>query len=515
MSIHKSYFTKNNTILSDSPVNTAKNPVTELYYGDSGTNAYKCVQTNLSGDTCTDYLGTTMTGYTRELICQKKSRFIFDLNLDDLQEKVDDGRINLVGACNNHPAKHTLRMVNTSFFDDDLFNTRTAKSNKRAVSFDLILFVVPQFWDEGTGYDYSDMIITSTMDDDRSFDIRPSNWNDSTTITPWTVPGIYDYGVNLPIILQTQHFDNGNENIEMDITPYINNVLTAGTITNGLGIAFSRRYENMSGITESYSVGFFSRYTQTFFEPFLETEFNDTIKDSRYHFYEGVTNYLYLHVNVGGIPTNSTTVPVANIYDASGALVGSQITSSQVTEGVYCIPVTIPCDTYTTPCMFTDVWSNVTINGICNGDVTNRFVLRDNNEYITLGPNSAKPKHYGYSISGIKMDEKIVNGDIRKVTVSARKEYSTEEPEAIDLLQYRIYVNQGTTQLDTCPWTDINIAYNQNYFIVDTGDMIPNEYHIDVKSVSNQEVNKIPDVLKFQVVNQANYFGNPPSDYRQ
>ena len=30
MSIHKSYFTKNNTILSDSPVNTAKNPVTEL-----------------------------------------------------------------------------------------------------------------------------------------------------------------------------------------------------------------------------------------------------------------------------------------------------------------------------------------------------------------------------------------------------------------------------------------------------------------------------------------------------
>ena len=39
MSIHKSYFTKNNTILSDSPVNTAKNPVTELYYGDSGTNA--------------------------------------------------------------------------------------------------------------------------------------------------------------------------------------------------------------------------------------------------------------------------------------------------------------------------------------------------------------------------------------------------------------------------------------------------------------------------------------------
>ena len=33
MSIFKSYFSKNNTIISDSYTNTAKNPVSELFYG--------------------------------------------------------------------------------------------------------------------------------------------------------------------------------------------------------------------------------------------------------------------------------------------------------------------------------------------------------------------------------------------------------------------------------------------------------------------------------------------------
>ena len=41
--------------------------------------------------------------------------------------------------------------------------------------------------------------------------------------------------------------------------------------------------------------------------------------------------------------------------------------------------------------------------------------------------------------------------------------------------------------------------------------MIPNEYHIDIKAESNLEENSYPDLVKFQVVNQANYFGNPPS----
>ena len=66
MALHKSYFSKNNTIVKGSDVNTAKNPVTELFYGGGYTSI------NASG-------GTISTS-------SKFSRFIFDLDLQETQE---------------------------------------------------------------------------------------------------------------------------------------------------------------------------------------------------------------------------------------------------------------------------------------------------------------------------------------------------------------------------------------------------------------------------------------------
>ena len=215
-----------------------------------------------------------------------------------------------------------------------------------------------------------------------------------------------------------------------------------------------------------------------------------------------------------GVPTNLDSDPIVQIYNNSGDLLYT-LTAGQVTKGIYCVCFSIPCDTYSTPCMFTDRWSNLVIAGNCQTSVTNRFTLKANEDYFNIGTNVGLPKHYGYSISGIKRDEKIVNGDIRKVIVSARKEYSANVPVALSNLQYRIYVKQGTTEVETHPWEKINNAYNQNYFILDTGDMIPNEYYVDIQAISNLEVNTYPQTIKFQIVNQANYFGNPPADFRQ
>jgi len=509
MSTHKSYFSKNNTILHESTVNTAKNPVTEIFYG-GGFYEKDCVPTGLTGDTCISKTGEVLTGYTRQTVFRNSSRFIFDLDLKDLKAKIADGRINLTGS--GGTTSHKLRMTNTSFFDDRLLNTKTAKAKRRATSFDLILFALSgTSWDEGVGYDYNTENITSDIFDDKSYSTRPSNWFKATTLSSWSTPGIYNYTTQLPIILQSQHFDNGDENIEMDITTQMDRFLVGLDNYEGFGIAFVRQLEELSGLTESYSVGFYTKYTQTFFEPFLETTYSDLINDDRADFYEGVSQCLYLYVNQGGEPTNLSSLPTVQIYDNSGTLVAGPLTASRVTTGVYKVCFTIPCDTYTTPCMFTDRWSNLEIAGVCKNDVTNKFVLKDNTEYFNIGTNVGLPKHYGYSVSGIKMDEKIVAGDMRKVLVSARKEYTTNQPEAIGGLKYRIYVTQGTTQVDTTPWTSINKAYNQNYFLVDTGDMIPNEYYIDIKAESNLEENRYPEVVKFQVVNQANYFGNPPS----
>ena len=131
MSINNSYFSRNNTIVLNSYVNTGRNPVMQLYYGDGG------VQNPV--------------GY---------SRFIFDLDLDLLREKMSTGVIST--SCNNQ-ITHTLKMTNTSSFNDELLNTSMPDGSMRATSFDLILFRIPpfdfdmtqpQYWDEGVGFDW-------------------------------------------------------------------------------------------------------------------------------------------------------------------------------------------------------------------------------------------------------------------------------------------------------------------------------------------------------------------------
>ena len=278
MSINNSYFNKNNTLISNSFVNSGRNPVTELIYGDGSI--------------------SNPAGFTR---------FIFDLDLNLLKEKYQNGMIS--NGCNANTT-HTLRMTNTSYFDKELLNTSTSQGRLRATSFDLILFRIPyvnldvnqpQIWDEGVGYDYYDVV--TEVPNDKNYSDRPSNWIQTTTIGVWQQPGIYNntntgsFNYNQLTIVDTQHFEFGDENIEFNMTNEINSILN-GSLDNttGWGIAFLPQVENITGTTGNYSVGFFTRHTQTFYEPFLETNYNDSIEDDRNSFSLGKINKLYLYI---------------------------------------------------------------------------------------------------------------------------------------------------------------------------------------------------------------------------
>jgi len=240
MSINNSYFSKNNTLTSNSFVNTGRNPVTELFYGSVISSQYP-------------------NGY---------SRFIFDLDFTLLNQKVSDGTINL--NCGELPT-HTLRMMNTSSFNEELLNTTTSQGRMRATSFDLILFRIPyidndpqqpQVWDEGVGYDFADLIYDYSPSD-KNFSDRPSNWFQTTTIGVWEVDGIYNNKNigNVPYsgltIVDTQHFEFGNENVSFDMSDEINNILTGQLINvSGWGIAYKPQVENITGITDNYEVQF-------------------------------------------------------------------------------------------------------------------------------------------------------------------------------------------------------------------------------------------------------------------
>jgi hypothetical protein len=485
MSIHNSYFSKNNTIISNSYVNTGRNPVTELFYGS-----------------------TIVLQYP-----QGFSRFIFNLDLELLQLKVDDGTISI--DCSNS-MKHTLRMTNTSTFDKELLNTITSQGRMRATSFDLILFRIPenQYWDEGVGYDFGDLVYEFS-ENDRNYSTRPSNWYQTTTIDEWTEPGMYnnrnDGVVNYSglTIVDTQHFQFGDENISFDMTNEINSILN-GSLTGvtGWGIAFKPEVEDLADLTETYEVQFFTRHTQTFYEPFLETIYNDLVEDDRNDFILGKQNKLYLYIFDDGNPINLDSNPLVTLSDQTGSpIIGlTGLTTCRRTKGIY--EVTIPpLASYKTPCTFNDKWTGLLLNGFPLPDVTNTFILYPLKKSIQIGPKSYDPKLYGFDFYGIKQDEKIYNSDIRKVGVIVKQAYTTNKQLPNVDCFYRVYVREGQTEVQVQDWTPVNRTPNEYYFIFDTRDKIPNEYYIDMKVESSGEINTYKRTLKFQIVN-LKYFEN-------
>jgi len=486
MSINNSFFSRNNTLISNSFTNTGRNPVTELFYGSSSTTQYP-------------------SGY---------SRFIFDLDLTLLFQKIQDGTIT-TGCTDN--MVHTLRMTNTSTFDAELLNTTTSQGRQRATSFDLILFRIPyinndqstpQIWDEGVGYDFADLVYEYS-EVDKNFSDRPSNWYQTTTIGVWTEPGVYNNnntGVvpySALTIVDTQHFELGNENVSFNMTNEINSIID-GSLTNvsGWGIAYKPQVENLSGLSDTYEVQFFTRHTQTFYEPYLETTYDDLISDDRNLFTLGKTNKLYLYLYQDGNPINLDSNPNVTILDASGSEIPglTGLTTCRRTKGVYEVVIP-PMIGYKTPCMFTDKWYNLTYNGFGLPIQFNEFVLQPLKNSIQIGTVSTDPKIYGFDFYGIKQDEKIYNTDIRKVGVIIKQAYTTNKVLQNVDATYRVYVREGQTEVEVQGWTKINRTPNEYYFIFDTRDKIPNEYYIDIQVISSGEVNTYKRQIKFQIVN--------------
>ena len=69
------------------------------------------------------------------------------------------------------------------------------------------------------------------------------------------------------------------------------------------------------------SVSFFTKYTQTFFEPYVETFVNDRIDDNRQNFAAGVFNNLYLYVTKGTNFYDLDTMPRVDILDSTGSVI--------------------------------------------------------------------------------------------------------------------------------------------------------------------------------------------------
>lgn len=455
MSYFRSYFEKNNTILKNSSVNTAKNPNTELFYGD---------------------------GF---------SKFIFKVNFSELTERVNNGEYVVDGN-----TKHTLYLKNTIFGDEALAGDDRGNGKQRASSFDLILFKVPEYWDEGLGFDYDRSYELSTGE--ALYDIRPSNWFNRTTLNTWTIDGIYSTGTT---IIDTLHFDLGNENFVVDITDYVNGIIVSGNTDYGLGIAFDIVYQDISlGVEQS--VSFFSKYTQTFFEPYVESYFHDTIEDNRTNFIEKMDQNLYLYITKGSNPYDLDTLPTVDILDSTKTPISglTSLTTTKIKKGVYKVTFGIDgviCDGKK---FFYDKWKGLILDGISIDDITQKFVPKPYTAQYTIGENQTELERYSIQFFGVKLNEKIKRGEKRKIVVTFR---SINNPKTVllDEVYYRIFIKEGRTQVEVFGWTKLDKT-NENSFILDTSYMIPREYIVEIKGKTHSEEIFYKNEINFEIVSE-------------
>lgn len=452
MSYYRSYFEKNNTVIKQSQVNTAKNPNTEIYYGSG------------------------------------LSKFIFKIDLTDLKNHIDNGDYLITTT-----TTHTLHMTNTIFGDESLLNDETGSGNVRATSFDLIVFKLTEYWDEGHGFDYDRTYDLTTGE--AIYDIRPSNWYNRTTLNTWT-----NEGFSGSTVIGTMHFDLGNEDLTINITNYINDILL-GDVDYGLGISFSPVYESIE-LNTNQSVAFFTKYTQTFFEPYVETFFDNQIDDNREDFVEKMSQNLYLYVTKGTNFYDLDSFGTVDILDSQkNAVPGlSGLVPIKIKKGVYKITLAMDgllCDGKR---FFYDKWNGLFLDGVNISDVTQRFVPKPYTSFYTVGQNPTELERYAIQFFGIKFNEKIVRGNVRKIVVTLR---SINNPSTVlfDEVYYRIFIKEGRTQVDIFDWTLLDKT-NENSFMFDTTYMIPREYHLQIKAKTHSEEIFYKETLNFEIVSE-------------
>lgn len=478
MRIH-TFIDKCNTILKDSDLNFGLNPVAELNMGP------------------------------------KVSRACVHFNTEHLVELYKDKTI-----ANLSKTRHILKLFNCSSVninDDQRVYAGISDFNgkERAACFDVIAFKIPKDWDEGKGYDYKD---TFWISGNRKKSSNGCTWENATNLKPWCdpdddpelhyAPGIYDTdyiyseykkvlkGEKSEIILATQHFDYGAENFELDLTDYVNGIMRGEIINHGVCIAFSPDYETHPYEDQKY-VGFFTNNTNLFFEPYLETIYDEYIDDDRAKFYLGKENRLYLYCEVGGNRVNLDELPVCEIDDVEYPV-------TQQTKGVYY--ATVKLSNVRPDTILSDVWSNLYLGGEEIQPIEMDFTVLANSAVFSIGNKTADRKELVPNIAGINDAEKIKIGDVRMVDVNFRVPYTTSLSEVINSGEYRVYVKDNTREIDVYDYTPIECAFLHNYFIIDTNEMVPGDYFVDIRTKIGLETKVYKEALRFTIVSNVTQF---------
>jgi len=206
--------------------------------------------------------------------------------------------------------------------------------------FNLIVSPVSRSWQAGVGLDHEN-------GSDITRNGEGANWINASSASVWTTAG----GDYLNTLTSSQFFDEGLEDLEINITPLVESWL-AGTIPNyGVGVALSSSHENTN--RSFYTKRFLARTSEFFFSrPIIEARWNSSTTDDRDKFFTTSpllsttdnTHTVYLYNYVGGQLKNIPGISSGSIYlqvytsASEGTLVNtipSPVTGGWVSTGIY------------------------------------------------------------------------------------------------------------------------------------------------------------------------------------
>lgn len=406
----------------------------------------------------------------------------------------------------------TLKMTNCFSVAGNVYNADFIENkHKRASSFELILFKLPCDFDAGRGFD---LVNDFWFENDKNISYDGSSWYFSKTLIPWIdyntqydpekdKGGIYsqehleaEYNKfkegKESIIVGSQYFDFGNENLSIDITSYVLNAIKTNK-NYGLCLAFAPHYENnVSEILEN--VNFFTDHTNTFFHPFVETIYEEYIDDNRNNFTNSLNDKLYLTVYNDGILTNLDNIPTCFINDI-------EVEVKQASKGVYYAINYASKDSIYEDTVCYDKWSKMSLNGENIDDVELEFFVNKKNKRINIG-NTNKIEIVP-SIYGINDGEDINQNEIREVIVDFKEKYSNENHFLLSKCEYRLYVKDGDREIDVIEYQPIETINSMNFINIYTMDLLPNKYYLDIKIYNGREKRTFKNVLYFNIVNNV------------
>lgn len=473
------YLDKTNTIIENSRQNFGINPILMVGYGD---------------------------GIMRGLIH-------FDMN--EIKSLIEDKTFT-----NIDKLRFTLKMTNCFSvagvpYEERLINGMN-KYGRRAASCELMLFELPCEFDAGRGFDFIDDI---WVHDTRSFSTEGSTWFQSKTSIPWSDKYEKDYDpVKNPInqgifslekleeeyknykegkdsiVVGTQKFDFGDEQLSIDITKYVLKSLDSG-YNYGLCLSFTPFYEKR--ITEKMQcLNFFTDHTNTFFHPYIEASYNECIADNRDSFYIGQENRLYLYTFDNGSPINLDKLPKCSVEE-------KDMEVKQASKGVYYAVIPKDIVDMEEDTIYYDIWSEIALNGTVLDDIEMEFVALKKGGNLTIGNSSKAKKTIVPYVSGINDGEEVTRNEVREVSVEFREQYSSESLTTVNDAEFRLFVKDGNREIDVISFQPIEHGFLNNFFLLYTADLIPNNYFVDIKLKQGREVQYYKEVLRFKVVDNV------------